>query len=104
MIRHVVLWRLADELRRDTSLMDMVPIHRSVEAMQAQVPGLLRADIARVSADGADGVDLAFYCEFASWDALRDYEDHPLHLEFRRLIGPLRTERRVADYEVVVSP
>lgn len=100
MVRHVVFWRLAEELRVDASLMDMASIHRSVEAMQAQVPGLLRADIARVRPDGADGVDLAFYCEFASWDALRDYEVHPLHMEFRRLIGPLRTERRVADYEV----
>ena len=100
MIRHVVLWRLADEPRRDASLVDMARLHLSVATMQAQVPGLLRADIARVKAEVADAVDLAFYCEFESWEALHDYEDHPLHLEFRRLIGPLRTERRVADYEV----
>ena len=42
MIRHVVLWRLADEPRRDASLVDMTRLQLSVATMQAKVPGLLR--------------------------------------------------------------
>ena len=60
--------------------------------------GALR--VIRIVVDEPDAVDLAFYSEFESWAALRGYETHPLHGEFRRLIGPMRTERRVADYEV----
>ncbi len=100
MIRHVVLWRLLDELRSDANSVDMACIKRNVASMCAQVPGLLRADIARVRGGSGDSADLVFYSEFETWEALHGYEDHPLHLEFRRLIGPLRTERRVADYEV----
>ena len=104
MIRHVVLWRLAEHLRHDGCAVDMAAIVDSVEAMRMQVPGLLRADISRVNREGSDGVDLAFCCEFSSWEALQAYEGHPLHAQFRRLIGPLRTERRVADFEVVTAP
>jgi hypothetical protein len=100
MIRHVVLWRLMDELRNDENSVDMACIKRNVASMCAQIPGLLCADIARVHGGAADSVDLVFYSEFKNWESLQGYEDHPLHLEFRRLIGPLRSERRVADYEV----
>lgn len=101
MIRHVVLWRLTDALRSHPEDLDMAGLQRSVAAMREGVPGLLRADIAQVREPGADAVDLAFFSEFDSWQALRTYEDHPLHLQFRRLVGPLRVERRVADYEVL---
>lgn len=101
MIRHVVLWRLTEALRSHPEHLDLAGLRRSVQAMREGVPGLLRADIAQVREPGADAVDLAFYCEFASWQALHAYEDHPLHQQFRRLVGPLRVERRVADYEVV---
>ena len=47
-----------------------------------------------------DASDLALYTEFESWSALQAYEVHPLHEELKRLIGPLRVERRVVDYEV----
>ena len=100
MIRHVVLWRLTAELRDDANSVDMANIKRNIASMCAQIPGLLRADIARVRRGAADSVDLVFYSEFENWESLHGYEDHPLHLEFRSLIGPLRTERRVADYEV----
>ena len=100
MIRHVVLWRLLDELRADSNSVDMAGIKRNVASMCAQIPGVLRADIARVGQGTSDSVDLVLYSEFENWEALQGYEDHPLHLEFRRLIGPLRSERRVADYEV----
>jgi Stress responsive A/B Barrel Domain len=100
MIRHVVLWRLMDELRDDANSVDMASIKQNIAAMCAQIPGLLCADIARVHGGAADSADLVFYSEFEDWASLHGYEEHPLHLEFRRLIGPLRTERRVADYEV----
>jgi hypothetical protein len=35
-----------------------------------------------------------------SWQALSDYQVHPAHEPVKKLIGELRTERRVVDFEV----
>ena len=61
--------------------------------------GLVPECVMKVKRAG-DGADLALYTEFDSWSALHAYEVHPLHEELKRLIGPLRVERRVVDYEV----
>jgi hypothetical protein len=62
-------------------------------------PGLAASGLGLNQADSADASDLVLCCEFHSWDALRGYESHPLHQELRAIIGPLRAERRVVDFE-----
>ncbi len=64
------------------------------------MPGLIRLDLGSNRTAASDAADLLLYGEFESWQALRSYEVHPLHDELRRLIGPLRIERRVCDYEI----
>ena len=99
MIRHVVMWRLKTRPAGggDGELMDR--IEQNLAALRSSVPGLLEAWLGRNEAQSADASDLVLCCEFHSWDALRGYESHPLHHELRALIGPLRAERRVVDFE-----
>jgi len=99
-IRHVVMWRLKSRLGNGMHADAMGNIERNLAALRAGVPGLLRAWIGFNQADSTDASDLVLCCEFHSWDALRGYESHPLHQELRALIGPLRAERRVVDFEV----
>jgi len=67
--------------------------------MRESVPGLLRLEVGTNRAVVPDAADLLLYSEFASWEDLKSYENHPLHDELRGLIGPVRIERRVVDYE-----
>jgi hypothetical protein len=98
-VRHLVLWRLKDHARSNGRLRDAELIERQLDSMRAGIPGLLRVEIVLNESASPDASDLLLFSEFASWEALRGYEEHPLHAEFRRLIGPLRTERRVVDWE-----
>jgi hypothetical protein len=98
-IRHVVIWRFKDEAKRGGRLHNLDLIRESVNSMRRAVPGLLRLDLGVNQTALPDAADLMLYSEFESWEALRDYEEHPLHYELRALIGPLRLERRVVDYE-----
>lgn len=100
MIRHVVIWRLKPEAKRLDGIENQARIERNFEAMRAAVPGLLRLELGINEAKVADAADLMLLAEFDSWEALRGYEQHPLHDELRTLIGPLRTERRLLDYEI----
>ena len=99
MIRHIVMWRLKSRPAAGGHLEAMDRIEQNLAALRSAVPGLLRAWLGLNQADSADASDLVLCCEFHSWDALRGYESHPLHHELRAIIGPLRAERRVVDFE-----
>lgn len=100
MIRHVVVWRLKQEAKRNGKIDSIDPIQRNLAALRAHVPGLLRLELGVNEVAEPDAADLLLYAEFASWQALHDYELHPLHEELRALIGPIRSERRVVNNEV----
>jgi hypothetical protein len=44
--------------------------------------------------------DVALYTECDPTEALDAYQVHPAHQEVATFLGPLRTERRVVDYEM----
>lgn len=99
MIRHIVMWRLKTHPARGGRLEVMDRIEQNLTALRSSVPGLLRAWLGLNQVESADASDLVLCCEFHNWDALRGYESHPLHQELRAIIGPLRAERRVVDFE-----
>jgi hypothetical protein len=100
MIRHIVMWRLKSQLPHGDRSEVTARLERNLASLRASVPGLLQAWIGWNEADSADASDLVLHSEFRSWDALRGYESHPMHEELRAIIGPLRAERRVVDFEV----
>ena len=99
MVKHLVMWRLRD-FERGGELADKHLILDAVAAMRTGIAGLKAVEIGINRRRAGDAADLALYTEFESWTALQAYEAHPLHEELKRLIGPLRVERRVVDYEV----
>ena len=100
MIRHIVMWRLKDEAKRDGTIANLDLIQDVLDGLRARICGLRRLELHQNHLRGADAADLLLYAEFDSWPALQSYEAHPLHAELRTLIAPLRTERRVIDHEM----
>jgi hypothetical protein len=100
-IRHIVMWRLTKTRAAHGTRCDTVGrLEANMMALRASVPGLLQARIGINQGDSPDASDLVLCCDFRSWDALRGYESHPLHDQLRSIIGPLRAERRVVDFEI----
>jgi hypothetical protein len=93
------MWKLKPEAMSDGRPLDLAQMREQAEAMRAGVPGLLRLELGVNRLRGADAADLVLYTEFETWQALEGYAVHPLHQRFRDLVGPLRTERRSADFE-----
>ena len=98
MVKHLVMWRLR-ESQHAAQITTSVPLKTIIEGLRAHIAGLHELEIELSRCGGNNAVDLVLYSEFDSWDALRTYEAHPLHDDLKNLIGPLRSERRVADYE-----
>ena len=100
MIRHVVMWRLKPEAKRSGGPDNLERIEANLAAMRGAIAGLRRIELAVNQAAAPDAADLLLLADFDDWEALRGYESHALHDELRVLIGPIRNERRVVDYEL----
>jgi hypothetical protein len=99
MIRHIVMWKLKgpsteDKRRQAEQARD------ALLGMFGKVPGLTEIEVGIGAVSGEQEADLVLSTTHDSWQALSDYQVHPAHEPVKKLIGELRTERRVVDFEV----
>ena len=99
MIRHIVMWKLrgpsAPEKRQQAE-----QARGALLGMLGKVPGLTQMEVGIGALEADDRADLVLSTLHDSWQALEDYATHPAHEPVKTLIGGLRTERRVLDFEV----
>ncbi len=69
-------------------------------SMLGKVPGLLQMEVGIGSVSSEQEADLVLNSTHDSWEALKAYATHPDHEPAKELIGQLKTERRVIDFEV----
>ena len=100
MVRHIVVWRLKEVAALTPQSPEWIEMQKNIAAMRAGVPGLNQVDLSLDQSRTPDSGDLILYSEFESWTALDGYQVHPLHEDFKKLLGPLRYERRMVDYEI----
>jgi hypothetical protein len=100
MVVHIVFWRLHDTANGNSKRDNAMEIKSRLEALRSVIPGLRRLDVGIDFAGTDQSSDIALYTEFDSREALDAYQIHPAHQEFAAFLGPLRTERRVVDYEM----
>lgn len=98
MIRHIVMWNV----RGDTAMEKQHSIgmvREKFHSLRGRIPGLARLEIG-ADASGVDyACDVVLYSEFETWESLRAYAEHPLHLQVRDELVGVRIERHQVDYE-----
>ena len=100
MVKHLVMWRLRQDLSAPAAVVEREHLLRVVAAMRTGIEGLRTLELGFHSGTDADPADLALCAVFENWDALRRYEHHPLHRALKDVLGPIRIEKRVVDYEI----
>jgi len=94
MVKHIVLYTFKEDVKKE----EAVELIRSVlEPLVGKIPGLLSMQI-RAAYQG--GMDYALYSEFESKEALKNYAEHPAHLEAKEHFFHMLSSRVCADYEV----
>lgn len=101
-ILHVVMWRMngatPDERRAQSRL-----AVAAFEATRGSISGLLEMQVGVNVVDAPDAWDVALSMRFENRTALEAYAHHPAHLEIKKLVGPMRMERKQVDFEVNTS-
>lgn len=99
MLRRIVMWRLKAQDAEQKAL-DAGTIKRALESMRGKIPGLLNVQVGVNGSAGADAADVVMIVDFEDVQSLALYESHPVHEQVKPIVGPLRSERRVVEYEL----
>ncbi len=100
MIKHVVLWKLADSAEGASKNQNSLKIKEMIEALRKSIPQIVKVEVG-INVNKSDAAwDVALYSEFKSQQDLDIYQEHPEHKKVAAFIGKVRTDRAVADYEM----
>lgn len=100
MIKHIVFWKLKDQANGNDKATNALLIKEKLEALNGQIPGLLKLEVGVDFSNSEMSADVALYSEFATKKDLEAYQQHPKHKAVQAFVGEVRTARQVADYEV----
>jgi hypothetical protein len=100
MIKHIVFWRLKQDLTPADREAALQRIKQAFEALPGKIPGLTHIEIGFDYGRGPEASDIVLYSEFESREALAGYDVHPEHKALIPMVREVRTEKRVVDYEI----
>lgn len=80
MVRHVILWKLKEELTEAEKADIKAGIKQGLEGLAGQVPGLLSVTVYTEALPSSAGADLMLDCTLADEAALKGYAVHPAHV------------------------
>lgn len=99
MVKHVILWKLKEELSADEKNRIKADIKTGLEGLQGKIPGLLEI---RVQTEGlaSSNADLMLDSAFVDEEALKGYSVHPAHVEVADTkVRPYVQIRMCLDFE-----
>ena len=100
MVRHIVMFRLADEACGKTKQENALKMKADLEALQGKIAEIVKINV-WINSPGAPAgnYDVVLDSEFESFAHLEIYAMHPEHLKVAEFIGKVRTNRAAVDYE-----
>lgn len=100
MVRHVILWKLREDIPASEVKTIKDEIKKGLEGLVGKVPGLLEVS---VNVDGrldSSNADVMLDCLLESPEALKGYAKHPAHLAVADgKVRPYTAVRTCLDYE-----
>ena len=92
MVKHIVMWTLNDEAKRDCEKITRF------KSLLGVVDGLKAIEIGHNYNGGK--YDLVLLCEFDSREAQEKYQTHPAHVAIKEIVHSLTCGRECADYKI----
>lgn len=100
MVKHVILWKLKEELT-DTEKEEVKKgIKEGLEGLAGKIPGLVEVKV-NINGLPTSTVDVMLDTTFINADALKAYSTNPLHVAIADgKVRPYTAVRSCLDYEV----
>lgn len=82
MIRHIVFFRMANEITQDQKMLLLEEIKLKLEELPHVIPEILSFEVGINCASDGKAADLSLLSDFAGEEALITYQLHPAHKAF----------------------
>ena len=100
MVKHVLLWQLADTLSEEDRRGIQMAVKKGVERLPGIVPGLIDAKV-EIDPLGTSNADIYLDSTLTDEAALGIYQNHPEHVKVKDILTPDVVKMRVCmDYEI----
>ena len=100
MVKHIILWKLKDELTKEEKELVKAGIKEGLEGLAGQIPGLLDIKV-RTECLESSNVDVMLDTTFEDEASLKGYSVHPKHVAVADgKVRPYTAVRSCMDYEV----
>ncbi len=100
MVKHIILWKLDEELSENEKNQVTTNAKRELEALVGKVPGLLsmNIEIGRLESSNAD---MMLDSTLENTEALKGYATHPEHVRVaNEFLSPYIVQRLCLDFNV----
>lgn len=100
MVKHVILWKLKDELAGEEKEQVKAGIKEGLEGLTGQIPGLVEVKV-RTECLPSSTADVMLDTTFDDVESLKAYAVHPKHVEVAdSKVRPYTAIRSCMDYEI----
>lgn len=100
MVKHVILWKLKEELSAEEKETVKAGIKEGLEGLKGKVPGIVDIKV-QIESLASSNVDVMLDSTFESEEALKAYAVHPNHVEVANTkVRPYTQSRSCLDFEV----
>ena len=100
MVKHVILWKIKDEIEENKKEDIKAGVKSGLEGLLGVVPGLMAISV-QTEILASSNADLMLNSTFESEEALKVYAAHPVHVAVADAkVRPYMQTRLCLDYEV----
>ncbi|WP_308765468.1 Dabb family protein [uncultured Bacteroides sp.] len=98
MVKHIVLFKLKEELPATEKQAVMNQFKEAIEALPAKISVIRKIEVG-LNMNPAEAWDIALYSEFDSLEDVKTYAVHPDHVAAGKLLADVKLNRACVDYE-----
>lgn len=99
MVKHIVIFKLRDEIAQEEKLDIMNRFKVAIESLPAKIPCIRKIEVG-LNINPAETWNIALYSEFDSLEDVKTYATHPEHVAAGKIIADAKENRACVDYEL----
>lgn len=99
MVKHIVLFKLKDEVSVAEKLVVMNQFKEAIEALPTRI-SFIRSIEVGLNINPGETWNIALYSEFDTLEDVKRYATHPDHVAAGKIIAEAKESRSCVDYEV----
>ena len=100
MVKHIVLFKLKDEVPETDKLVVMNKFKEAIEALPEKISVIRKIEVG-LNMNPGESWHIALYSEFDNLDDVKFYATHPDHVAAGKIIAEAKESRSCVDYEIV---